>query len=81
MEMLARSETQSDDQFIAITVSVTQAAKILGVSEPTIYRLIDRRFLRILPGLRHKRITRRSIDAYCAGEAIDASPSRRFSRI
>ena len=56
---------------VALTVSVSEAAEILGLSEPTIYRLISRRLLRILPGLRHKRITRRSLDVYCAGIVAD----------
>jgi excisionase family DNA binding protein len=56
---------------VPLTLSVSQAAAIIGVSEPTIYRLIARRLLKILPGLRHKRITRRSIDAYCAGAIAD----------
>lgn len=56
----------------SLTVSVTEAAQMLGVSEPTIYRLVARRFLKILPGLRHKRITRRSLDAYCAGNVLAA---------
>ena len=58
---------ESNAPTVTLTVSVSEAAGILGVSEPTIYRLIARRLLRILPGLRHKRITRRSLDAYCAG--------------
>jgi excisionase family DNA binding protein len=50
-----------------LTVSVTDAALLLGISEPTIYRLVARKLLRTLPGLRHKRITRRSLDAFCSG--------------
>lgn len=60
------------DSISPLTVSVGEAAKLLGVSEPTIYRLVSRRLLRILPGLRHKRITRKSLDAYCAGTFVDA---------
>ena len=59
----------SVDEQKTVTLSVTEAATTLGVSEPTIYRLIERRLLKILPGIRHKRITRRSFDTYCAGSA------------
>ena len=62
-------QDSSIDAQKTVTLSVTEAATILGVSEPTIYRLIARRLLKILPGIRHKRITRRSFDTYCAGSA------------
>lgn len=61
----------TETQAVAVTISVGEAATILGLSEPTIYRLIERRLLKNLPGLRHKRITRRSLNAYCAGTFAD----------
>ena len=48
----------------ALTYSVGETAQVLGVSEPTIYRLVARRLLRPLPGLRHKRIPKRQVLAY-----------------
>ncbi|MBP9901122.1 MAG: helix-turn-helix domain-containing protein [Verrucomicrobia bacterium] len=39
-----------------LTYSVKESAEALGVSNPTIYRLLARRILRPVPGLRHKRI-------------------------
>jgi len=48
----------------ALTYSVGETAQVLGVSEPTIYRLVSRRLLRPLPGLRHKRIPKRQVLAY-----------------
>lgn len=36
--------------------SVNESAQALGVSQPTIYRLLARRILVPLAGLRHKRI-------------------------
>jgi hypothetical protein len=39
----------------------------LGVSAPTVYRLITRRFLRSLDCLRHKRIPTPSV---CAGQRV-----------
>jgi excisionase family DNA binding protein len=47
-----------------LTYSVAEAAFVLGVSLATIYRLIARRLLRPLPGLRHKRLPRRQVHAY-----------------
>ena len=66
-----RIRDASIDAQKTVTLSVKEAATLLGVSEPTIYRLIARRLVKILPGIRHKRITRRSFDAYCAG-MVDA---------
>lgn len=47
-----------------MTYSVTETARVLGVSLPTVYRLVARRLLKPLPGLRHKRISRRQVHAY-----------------
>ncbi len=47
-----------------LTYSVTETARVLGVSLPTVYRLIARRLLRPLPGLRHKRVSKRQVHAY-----------------
>jgi excisionase family DNA binding protein len=46
-----------------LTYSVQESALALGVSQPTIYRLLARRLLRPVPGLRHKRIPVRQIEA------------------
>jgi excisionase family DNA binding protein len=47
-----------------LTYSVTETARVLGVSLPTVYRLLARRLLRPLPGLRHKRVSKRQVLAY-----------------
>jgi|GEM_PF-5539861 len=47
-----------------LTYSVTETAQVLGVSLPTVYRLIARRLLKPLPGLRHKRVSKRQVLAY-----------------
>jgi len=39
-----------------LTYSVAESAEALGVSRPTIYRLLARRILRPVTGIRHKRI-------------------------
>ena len=41
-----------------LTYSVAEAALILGVSRPSIYRLMARRVLIPIPGLRNKQIGR-----------------------
>ena len=46
-----------------LTYSVDESAAALGVSKPTIYRLVARRILRPIAGLRHKRIPVRQIQA------------------
>lgn len=55
------------DSLEALTYSVTETAQVLGVSEPTIYRLVYRRLLRPMPGLRHKRFSKRQVLAYVNG--------------
>ena len=47
-----------------LTYSVAETAQVLGVSMPTVYRLIVRRLLRPLPHLRHKRIPKRQVLAF-----------------
>lgn len=43
------------------TYSVAEAASVLGVSRPSIYRLIARRVLNPVPGLRSKRIPMKQV--------------------
>jgi len=50
-----------------LTYSVAETAQVLGVSMPTVYRLIVRRLLRPLPHLRHKRIPKRQVEAFVNG--------------
>lgn len=53
-----------------LTYSVEESATALGVSKPTIYRLLARRILRPVPGLRHKRIPCQQVRRLAAGEAL-----------
>lgn len=56
-----------------LTYSVTETAHVLGVSLPTVYRLIARRLLKPLPGLRHKRLSKRQVHAYVnSGQPLSA---------
>jgi excisionase family DNA binding protein len=56
-----------------LTYSVTETAHVLGVSLPTVYRLIARRLLKPLPGLRHKRVSKRQVLAYInSGQPLSA---------
>ena len=61
-----------------LTYSVAEAAALLGVSRPTIYRLIGRRVLIPIPGMRHKRIPKRQIrrlgNAENLADMLSASP-------
>ena len=50
-----------------LTYSVTETATVLGVSLPTVYRLVARGVLRPLPGLRHKRLPKRQVHAFIEG--------------
>jgi len=51
-----------------LTYSVEESAYALGVSKPTIYRLIARNILRPIPGLRHKLIPCDQVQRFVAGE-------------
>lgn len=69
---------QSSDD--CLTVSVRDATILLGVSGASVYRLVLRGHLHVLPGLRHRRITRRSIESYVRGEppvAVDWATFRK----
>jgi excisionase family DNA binding protein len=56
-----------------LTYSVSETARVLGVSLPTVYRLIARRLLKPLPGLRHKRVSKRQVLAYInSGQLVPA---------
>lgn len=50
-----------------LTYSVAETATVLGVSLPTVYRLVARGVLRPLPGLRHKRLPKRQVHAFIEG--------------
>lgn len=60
-----------------LTYSVAETAALLGVSRPTIYRLIARRVLIPIPGMRHKRLPKRQVRR--PGEA--ASYAEMFSGV
>jgi len=64
--------TSAAPQIETLTYSVDEVARVLGVSLPTVYRLISRRVLKPLPGLRHKRISKRQITWF-----INSSESAR----
>lgn len=53
-----------------LTYSVEESATALGVSRPTIYRLVARRILRPVPGLRHKRIPCQQIRRLVSGDHL-----------
>ena len=56
-----------------LTYSVEESATAIGVSKPTIYRLLARRLLRPVPGLRHKRIPCQQVRRLAAGEVPPGS--------
>ena len=62
--LIAAEVVQPTPSLETLTYSVTETARVLGVSLPTVYRLIARRLLKPLPGLRHKRVSKRQVLAY-----------------
>lgn len=65
-ETVSAPATQPD----SLTYSVAEAAYVLGVSQPTIYRLIARRMLRPLPCLRHKRLPKKQVHRLADGDTL-----------
>ena len=61
-----------------LTYSVAEAAALLGVSRPTIYRLIGRHVLVPIPGMRHKRLPKRQVRRL--GEAENVADMLSASR-
>jgi excisionase family DNA binding protein len=62
--VIAAEVAQPTPPLETLTYSVTETAHVLGVSLPTVYRLISRRLLRPLPGLRHKRVAKKQVHAF-----------------
>jgi excisionase family DNA binding protein len=62
--LIAAEVAQPAPSLETLTYSVTETAHVLGVSLPTVYRLIARRLLKPLPGLRHERVSKRQVLAY-----------------
>ena len=52
----------------ALTYSVSQTAALLGISKASVYRLLNRRLLKSVRGLRNKRIPRRQVNELSNGE-------------
>ena len=59
-----KSPTPPSPATTKLVYNVTETAEILGLSEKSIYRLIERRLLRSAGGLRHKRITHTEIERF-----------------
>ena len=62
------SSPTGPDSAEPLTYSVAEAAATLGVSPATIYRMIYRRLLKPVQGLRHKRISKNQIYALAQGD-------------
>lgn len=61
-------ESDHQEKPSSLTVSISDASALLGVSVATVRRLIQRRLLKVLPGLRHKRIVLKSLYDFASGE-------------
>jgi len=56
--------TQNSPETNRPVLTAREAAQLLSVSEKTIYRLCDRRLLKRIAGIRHLRISRKSIESF-----------------
>ena len=61
LPQIAATEVASFSKPEKLTYSVAEAAYILGISRPSVYRLIARRVLVPVPGLRHKRLPKTQV--------------------
>ena len=59
-------------------ITYMEAAKLLGVSRPTVYRLAQTRRLEVVPLNGVNRITKRSIEAFAAGERPPTEETARL---
>lgn len=59
-------EQQTASGVNRLALTVAESAKMLGTSQKTIYRLLQRGLLKALPSLRRKQITRKSLEAFVA---------------
>jgi len=60
--------TGSPQPQLPLTVSIDEAAALLGLSAATIRRLVYRRKLKVLPFIRHQRVIRSSIHDFLSKE-------------
>ena len=65
---LTANNVAATQTIVPLTYTVAQAAAVLGMSEDTIYRLLKRRLLRPIPGIRHKLIYRNQVHQFAKGE-------------
>ena len=56
----------NNNELPRLAYSTREAATMLQVSEKTILRLLERKKLHALKALRHKRITKKSLEAFLA---------------
>ena len=62
------TKAKNEESIARSTYTVEQAAEILQVNPATIYRLIARRHLRAVPGIRVKRILHSELARFAGGE-------------
>jgi excisionase family DNA binding protein len=62
--VIINPEPAAANQIEKLAFSTREAAQAIGVSEMTIYRLIQRKKLCAVPHLRHKIISRKEIDRF-----------------
>jgi excisionase family DNA binding protein len=74
MEQTMPDKTEHEQSLARITYTVEQAAQLLQVNPATIYRLIARRHLRVVPGIRVKRILHSELERFAGG---DIAPQNR----
>jgi excisionase family DNA binding protein len=67
-KLMTTPEIPATPSVARLTYTVDEAAAAIGVSKPTIYRLIVRGHLCPVPNLRHKLIPCEQLHRYVAGE-------------
>ncbi len=54
-----------------LTYSVAETASLIGISRASVYRLIARRVLIPIPGLRHKRIPKKQVRRLASSDGFE----------
>jgi len=57
-------QSRQNERFVMKVYTVEEVAAILRVDYKTVLRLIQRSLLKVLPGIRHKRVTEQKLNRY-----------------
>lgn len=66
--------SRQNERFVVKVYTVEEVAAILRVDYKTVLRLIQRGLLKVLPGIRHKRVTEQELNRYLDVRSVLSKP-------